>query len=68
MKKTAYLTKRILVAASKKEGVKAANEAMNIMGYIVTSEKGWVVKKYADGTVEKVKEIASTENLELILD
>ena len=36
---------------------KAAKEAMEIMGYVVFSENGWVVKKYKDGRKEKICKI-----------
>ena len=35
----------------------AARETMAIMGYNMIAEDGWVVKVYADGTKEKIKEL-----------
>ena len=53
----AYLTKRILVSAAKRGFKQAAKEAMQLMGYVVIAKDGWVVKKYADGTIEKISPI-----------
>ncbi len=52
-----YLTKRLLVSAAKRGIRKAAVETMQIMGYIVIAQNGWVVKKYADGRVEQIEPI-----------
>ena len=54
---TPYLTKRLLVSAAKRGIRKAAKESMEIMGYVVIAKRGWVVKKYADGTIEKLSRI-----------
>jgi hypothetical protein len=50
----AYLTKRTLVSKAKAAGVKAAETAMEIMGYTVVKEGDWIVKKYADGRQERL--------------
>jgi len=52
-----YLTKRILVSAVKKGIRKAAEETMSIQGYNVIAENGWVVRVYADGRREPIKEL-----------
>lgn len=36
---------------------KAAQQAMDTVGYIVVAEDGWVVKKYKEGGVEKISKI-----------
>jgi hypothetical protein len=53
----AYLTKRILVSKAQQAGRVAARKAMDVMGYVVTVKEGWVVKLYADGTIEKLEEL-----------
>ena len=53
----AYLTKRILVAKAKTAGKKAADAAMHKMGFVVTVQDNWVVKKYADGQIERISSI-----------
>ncbi|WP_345948967.1 hypothetical protein ABDD95_19155 [Mucilaginibacter sp. PAMB04274] len=52
-----YLTKRLLVRKAKSAGVTAANDAMNVMGFVVTVKDGWVVKQYANGNIEQLQEI-----------
>jgi hypothetical protein len=53
------LTKELLVSSAQRAGRVAAYEAMKIMGYVVTVKNGWVVKVYADGSEEKLKELDS---------
>ncbi|WP_028787327.1 hypothetical protein [Terrimonas ferruginea] len=53
----AYLTKRMVVATAKAAGRRAAKNAMEVMGYVVVSEGGWVVKKFKDGRVEKLSKL-----------
>jgi hypothetical protein len=67
-KKRAYLTKRILISAARSGIRKAAKETMEIMGFVVIVKDGWVVKKYRDGTIEKLERLESTENTKLVLD
>jgi hypothetical protein len=52
-----YLTKRLLVSAAKSGVRKAAEETMQIMGYTIIAQNGWVVKKYPDGRTLKLKRI-----------
>lgn len=52
-----YLTKRLLVSAAKRGIRKAAEETMAIMGYTVIAKDGWIVKKYADGTIEPIEKL-----------
>jgi hypothetical protein len=53
----AYLTKRNTVIKARAAGKKAAKKAMHIMGYVVTTHEGWVVKQFADGTIERITKI-----------
>jgi hypothetical protein len=66
--KEPYLTKRILVSAARAGGREAAKNAMDIMGYVVVVKNGWIVRKYPDGTIEKLERLESTENTKLVLD
>jgi len=52
-----YLTKRLLVSKAKSAGTAAAQDAMDLMGFVVTVKDGWVVKQYADGKTEQLQEI-----------
>jgi len=54
----AYLTKRILVSRAKAAVKQASDEAMKIMGYVVVAEDGWIVRKNANGTTERIEKIA----------
>jgi hypothetical protein len=72
-KKTAakqpYLTKRRLVSAAKSGIRKAAAETMEVMGYVIIAENGWLVKKYADGRTEQLSAIErANPNESLTLD
>jgi hypothetical protein len=53
----AYLTKRTIVSKAKAAGKRAADEAMQIMGFIVVAEGNWIVKKYEDGRTERLAEV-----------
>jgi hypothetical protein len=54
----AYLTKRTMVTKAQSAGRIAAQKAMETMGFVVTTSKGWVVKKYADGAIVRIAKIA----------
>lgn len=53
----AYLTKRTLLSKARSAGKVAAKSAMEIMGYVVTVQDGWVVKQHDDGRIEKMREL-----------
>lgn len=53
----AYLTKRKTITKAKAAGREAAKKAMDIMGYVVTTHEDWVVKQFADGTIERIAKI-----------
>lgn len=61
-KQTNYLTKRILTKAAKAGFSKAAAETMQQMGYNVIVKRGWVVKKYADGRIERIEQLRKTSS------
>ena len=67
-KRGEYLTKRILIRAARAAGKRAAQRAMQVMGYIVTMEDGWVVKKYSNGHIEKIEPIEPFKKSELTFD
>jgi len=58
---TTYLTKRRLMSAAQMGIRMAAANTMKVMGYNIVAQEGWVVKKYADGTIEKIKPLANQE-------
>ena len=55
--KQPYLTKRRLASAAKAGIRKAAAETMEVMGYVIIAEDGWLIKKYADGRKEQISPI-----------
>ncbi len=64
-----YLTKRRLVSAARAGVRKAAAETMEVMGHTIIAHNGWVVKKYADGKIEKISRIETEKtNSALALD
>jgi hypothetical protein len=64
-----YLTKRRLAGAARTGIRKAAAETMHVMGYTVIAENGWVIKKYADGRIEKLSPIETVNtNRSIALD
>lgn len=54
------LTKKILIEAASEGFSIAAAKTMKVMGYNVIVKDGWVVKKHADGRVEKISKLKST--------
>lgn len=50
-------TDTIALKAIEDAGKKAAATAMEVMGYTLVEEKGWLVKKHADGSTEKISKI-----------
>lgn len=53
----AYLTKRTLAVKAQAAVVKASDAAMKTMGFVVVQEGDWVIKKYADGRMERIAPI-----------
>jgi hypothetical protein len=65
----AYLTKRILASAAQAGVRNAAIETMKVMGYIVIAHRGWVVRKYQDGYIERISPLETVNaNGSLTLD
>ncbi len=53
----AYLRTDRFISEAKKAGKAGAQRSMDALGYVVISLDGWVVKKYKDGTIEKLEKI-----------
>ncbi|MFT3949197.1 MAG: hypothetical protein QM763_19695 [Agriterribacter sp.] len=51
------LTKRTIVRQARAAGRRAALRAMHVMGFVVTIEDGWVIKKFKDGQIERISKI-----------
>ena len=56
-RKTAYLTRRILVQAAKAGSKEAAVRTMKAMGYNVIVLNGAVVRKYPNGSIQEIKRV-----------
>lgn len=61
------LTRKILKEAASVGFSKAAAKTMKVMGYNVIVKNGWVVKKFADGRIQKISKL-KTNNNPVILD
>jgi len=66
--RTPYLTKRLLISSAKSGVRKASEDTMHVMGYLIVVQDGWVVKKFPDGTIERIEPIAPAENINIKLD
>ncbi|MFL0684187.1 MAG: hypothetical protein ACJLTB_13350 [Algoriphagus aquaeductus] len=67
-KTTAYLTKRDLVRVASAAVKKASDASMEIAGYVVKAENGWIVRENSDGSViqlEKLKDYSKSRKLVL---
>jgi hypothetical protein len=62
------LTIEVLQKAAAEAFSKAASTTMKVMGYNVISKDGWIVKKYADGRIEKISKLENHHNKPFILD
>ena len=67
-RKTEYLTKRIVKRQAKKAVYRASVNAMEVAGFVIRVEDGWVVKEYKDGTIEQIKKLNESPNQEVVLD
>ena len=68
-RKDNYVTKRIVRSVAKSAFTKAAKVSMAVMGYNVVAERGWIVKKYADGRIEKLNPIPNNNStINIVLD
>lgn len=53
------LTIEVLQKAATVAFSEAATKTMEVMGYNVISKDGWIVKKYADGRIEKISKLGN---------
>jgi hypothetical protein len=64
-----YISKRLIERKSNKAFKEAAKKAMEINGYVVIAQDGWIVKKHKNGSIVKLKEIDHGSNQQvLVLD
>jgi len=55
--KSSDISKKTIIAASKKGVARAAANTRKVMGYNVVKKGKWIVKAHNDGRIEKIKEI-----------
>lgn len=68
-KEPVYLTKRILLRASRRAILNASKRAMLVAGYVVKVQNNWVVREYKDGTIQKILELSpEVKPQEIVLD
>ncbi|WP_299761229.1 hypothetical protein [uncultured Pontibacter sp.] len=68
-KETAYVTKRVLVRAASPAVKRASRRAMEVAGYVVKAENGWVVRVDQDGTKSRITKIRNiTRPSQIALD
>lgn len=68
-RQTAYLTKRDIARVAKAAVVKASNQAMKTVGYVIKAENGWIVRENQDGSVDRIKEMKGPSvQRKLVLD
>ncbi|MBP5983914.1 MAG: hypothetical protein KA734_09335 [Fluviicola sp.] len=66
--KLKYISTRLVSNKSKSAFQDGAKRAMLANGYVVIASDGWVVKKFADGKIEKIEQLSDTQALKVILD
>lgn len=71
MKKTRlkYISTRLVINKSRSAFQEGSKRAMEANGYVIIANEGWLIKKFADGTIEKLEQLDNsftTQNL--ILD
>jgi hypothetical protein len=68
-KGVAYFSTRLLKRAVVKGTKNLENDSMSLMGYVVIQQGNWVVKKYPNGKVVKIKAIKKIKRPKtLVLD
>ena len=50
-------TTRLLERSAKRAGKRASINAMNIAGYVIKAEDGWIVREDINGTITRISEI-----------
>ena len=56
----AELTEAVLTRVAGKAIREAAKQAMDTMGYVVIAQDGYIVKKFANGAIEKIKKLKTS--------
>jgi hypothetical protein len=68
-RKRAYLTKRALLRATGKATHSVSLQAMNLKGYVIQAENGWIVRIDKAGQKENISRIATAnQHGQVVLD
>ena len=65
--KKEYLTTERLRSWTNQAFDKASDEAMEVAGHVVRVEEEWIVKEFADGSIEKIKPLEAIDLPEELL-
>jgi hypothetical protein len=68
MSNTVDLTDKLVSVVVKRAFEQASIKAMTTTGYVIEENNGWVVRKNASGSVERIKKIHTPVNKKLVLD
>lgn len=63
-----YVTKRMLAARASKAIEDASEKAMEVAGYLIRVEEGWLVRENEDGTIERIKKLKANSDQPIALD
>jgi hypothetical protein len=66
--KLPYLTTRRLISASRKGIRKAAQETMALRGFNLVVEGKWLVRKFANGRIERISRITKPSKSKIFFD
>jgi hypothetical protein len=51
----AYVTKRVIISASRSAVRSAADRAMRTAGYLIMAHNGWLIRQNIDGTIQRLE-------------
>lgn len=63
-----HIDARMVSSKSRKAFREGALRAMQLNGYVVVAENGWIIKKYKNGSIERIRQIEQAAFRVLKLD
>ena len=63
-----YIDSRMVSSKSRIAFKKGVRNAMAINGYVIVAQDGWIIKKCADGRIDRIHEVPRALNRNLNLD
>jgi len=65
----AYMTKRLVVRVASSAVKNASRRAMEVAGYVIKAENGWIVRENIDGSKSRISKITKINHpKEIALD